>query len=58
MTLKQPLYRRFDKPDKNSVAEIGVAMKNADKQVFPVADIVTETNDNEGIAVVLKDFIL
>ena len=33
-------------------------MKNADKQVFPVADIVTETNDNEGIAVVLKDFIL
>lgn len=41
-----------------TTVEIGVAMKNADKQVFPVADIVTETNDNEGIAVVLKDFIL
>lgn len=35
----------------------GVAMGNATKHIKSIADYITETNDNEGIALVLKDII-
>ncbi len=37
-------------------AGVGVAMKNADPLLFPAADYVTDTNDNDGVAKAIQKF--
>ena len=39
-------------------AGIGVAMENGDFQVKEVADYITDTNDNHGVAKAIKKFVL
>lgn len=39
-------------------AGLGVAMKNANEKVKAVADYVTESNDNEGVARAIEKFVL
>ena len=37
---------------------IGIAMKNASKELKEVADLVTESNDDDGVAKTIERFIL
>jgi 5-amino-6-(5-phospho-D-ribitylamino)uracil phosphatase len=37
---------------------IGVAMGNAEKGLKEIADIIAETNDNDGVARVLEEKVL
>ena len=37
-------------------AGLGVAMKNANKALFPVADYVTDSNDENGVLKVIEKF--
>lgn len=39
-------------------AGLGVAMKNAIEEVRNVADIIADTNDNDGVAKILKQYML
>ena len=37
---------------------VGVAMKNAIPEVLRVADVVTDTNDNDGVAKYIMNHVL
>ena len=38
-------------------AGLGVAMENARDEVKAVADIITETNDNDGVACIVENYM-
>ena len=39
-------------------ASLGVAMKNAHKDVLKIADIVAPSNDEEGVAYIINKYML
>ena len=40
------------------LAEIGVVVGNASEEMKSLADYVTDTNDNDGVAKAIENFVL